>query len=66
MGAFHSKLRNKPGLNAWIPTVLLPIPPTRLDKLPDYPLEAHKLDALQVVHDIVSLIFSPPADSTGC
>ena len=38
---------------------LLPIPPKRLEKIPDYPLEAHELDALQVLHDILSYILSP-------
>ena len=40
----------------------MPIPPKRLEKLPDYPLEKQELDALQVFHEIVSLILSPLTD----
>ena len=52
-------------MNAWIPLALLPIPPKRLEKLPDYPLEEQELDALQVIHDILSNILSPLADPTS-
>ena len=58
-----STIRNKPSSNAWIPIALLPIPPKRLDKLPDYPQEEQELDALQVTHDVISLVLSPLADA---
>ena len=52
-------------MNSWIPLAMLSIPPKRLDKLPDYRPEEQELDALQVTHDIVSLILSPLADATS-
>jgi len=46
-------------MNAWILLALLPIPPKRLDKIPGYPVDTQKLDALQVTHEIISSILSP-------
>ena len=63
-GNIHSKIRNKPSANPWVPIALLPIPPKRLDKLPDYPQEEQELDALQVVHDIGSLVLSPLTETS--
>ena len=62
MGNIHAGIRNKPSMNAWIPLALLPIPPKRLDKLPDYPAKEQELDALQVIHEIVSIVLSPLTD----
>ena len=63
IGNIDSTVRNKPLKNAWIPIALLPIPPKRLEKLPDYPLEQQELDAMQVFHDVVSYVLSPLADA---
>ena len=62
IGNIDSEIRNKPSKHTWIPLAFLPIPPKRLEKLPDYPLEKQELDALQVFHEIVSLILSPLTD----
>ncbi|KAF8427073.1 hypothetical protein EV426DRAFT_506455, partial [Tirmania nivea] len=62
IGNIKSTVRNKPTMNAWIPIALLPIPPKRLDKIPNHPTEAQELDALQVTHEILSSILSPLPD----
>ncbi|KAF8422736.1 hypothetical protein EV426DRAFT_505540, partial [Tirmania nivea] len=62
IGNIKSSIRNKPSKNAWIPLALLPTPPKRLGKIPNYPVDAQELDALQVTHEILSSILSPLAD----
>ncbi|KAF8446580.1 hypothetical protein BGX38DRAFT_651676 [Terfezia claveryi] len=59
LGNINFTVRNKPTMNAWIPISLLPIPPKRLEKVPRNPTEAQELDALQVMHEILSSILSP-------
>ena len=40
----------------------MPIPPKRLDKLPDYLREQQEINALQVFHEVVSHILSSLTD----
>jgi hypothetical protein len=63
IGNIASTVRNKPSIHAWIPLALLPIPPKRLDKLPEYSVEAQELDSLQTTHKILSHILSPLSDA---
>ena len=65
LGNIDSKIRNRPSMNAWIPIALLPIPHKRLEKLPDYSLEQQELDALQILHKVVSHVLSPLSDPTN-
>jgi len=62
IGNIASTARNKPTMNAWILSALLPIPPKRLDKVVNYPQDVQELDALQVTHEIISRILSPLSD----
>lgn len=65
VGNIDSKIRNRPSFNAWIPLALLPITPKRLEKLADYPAEEQELDALQIIHDIISHVLSPLGDAVS-
>ncbi|KAF8414436.1 hypothetical protein EV426DRAFT_579176 [Tirmania nivea] len=63
IGNIKSTIRNKPTMNAWIPIALLPVPPKRLYKIPNYSTETQELNALQITHEILSHILSPLADA---
>ena len=40
VGNIHSSIRNKPLYYAWLPIAFWPIPPKRIEKIPEY-TEAH-------------------------
>ncbi|KAF8414988.1 hypothetical protein EV426DRAFT_506761, partial [Tirmania nivea] len=63
IGNIKSTVCNKPTINAWIPIALLPVPSKRLHKIPNYSMETQELDALQIMHEILSHILSPLADA---
>ena len=51
--------------NAWIPLAFLPIPPKSLGGVVVYTVEQQDLDALQVIHEIISRILSPLSDAAS-
>ena len=52
-------------MNAWIPLAFLRIPPKRLVGVVGYTVEQQELDALQVIHEIISRILSPLSDAAS-
>ena len=65
IGNIDSTIRNKPFMNAWIPHAFLPIPPKRLAGVVGYTVEQQELDALPVIHKIISRILSPLFDAAS-
>ena len=65
IGNIHSTIWNKSSMNAWIPLAFLPIPPKRLGGVVSYTVEQQELDALQVIHEMISRILSPLSDAAS-
>jgi hypothetical protein len=62
IGNIHSRVRNKPTNNAWIPIAFLPIPPKQLTQIPGYSSHQQGLDAQQIFHQLISYLIRPLSD----
>ena len=62
LGNIYSSIRNKPSAHTWIPLVLLPIPPKKVDKIPGFSKVQQEQEYSQTLHNILWDILCPLAD----
>jgi len=63
IGHILSAVRNTHTMHAWIPIALLPIGPKRVNKILQYSVEIPERQALQTIHDVLTILLKPLSDA---